>query len=78
VKLVAGHLIVLWNRQEGPPKGGRNNKVPLSDVALAALKVHRHLRGPYVFYDEAGKRLSHSMVKDVVPSTRSGGRRERP
>ena len=34
VDLVAGHLIVrrtLWNGQEGPPKGGRNRKVPLSD-----------------------------------------------
>jgi integrase len=72
VDLVAGHLIVrrtLWNGQEGPPKGGRNRKVPLSDNALATLKAHRHLRGPYVFCDDAGKRLSHSMVKDVVPST---------
>ncbi len=72
VDLVAAHLIVrrtLWNGQEGPPKGGRNRKVPLSDVALAALKAHRHLRGPYGFCDETGKRLSHSMVKDVVPST---------
>jgi site-specific recombinase XerD len=32
-----------------------------------ALKAHRHLKGPYVFCDEAGKRLTHSMVKDVVP-----------
>lgn len=72
VDLVAGHLVVrrtLWNGQEGPPKGGRNRKVPLSDVALATLKAHRHLRGPYVFCHEAGKRLSHSIVKDVVPST---------
>jgi integrase len=72
VDLVAGHLIVrrtLWNGQEGPPKGGRNRKVSLSDLALAALKAHRHLRGPYVLCDEAGKRLARSIVKDVVPST---------
>lgn len=72
VDLVAGHLVVrrtLWNGQEGPPKGGRNHKVPLSDTALATLKAHRHLRGPHVFCDEAGNRLSHSMVKDVAPST---------
>ncbi len=72
VDLVAGQLVVrrtLWQHQEGPPKGGRNRKVPLSDEAVTALKTHRHLRGPYVFCDDAGKRLSHSMVKDVVPST---------
>ncbi len=43
--------------------------MPLSDTALATLKAHRHLRGPYVFCDEAGTRLSHSIVKDVAPST---------
>jgi integrase len=70
--LVAGRLIVrrtLWRTQEGPPKGGKNREVPLSPDALAALRAHRHLRGPYVFCDEAGKRLTHSMVKDVVPGT---------
>ncbi|HVO19771.1 MAG TPA: site-specific integrase, partial [Anaeromyxobacter sp.] len=70
IDLVAGHLIVrrtLWRDQEGPPKGGLNRKVPLSDEALATLKAHRHLRGPYVFCDEKGGRLTHSVVKDVVP-----------
>jgi integrase len=69
--LVAGRLVVrrtLWCAQEGPPKGGRNREVPLSPEALAALKAYRHLRGPYVFCGEAGKRLTHSMVKKVVPS----------
>jgi len=72
IDLVAGHLIVrrtLWRGLEGPPKGGRNRKVPLSDVAVVALKAHRHLRGPYVFCDEKGKHLTHSMLKDIVPST---------
>ena len=71
IDLVAGFLIVrrsLWRGQEGSPKGGQNRKVPLSDVALAALKAHRHLRGPYVFCDERGNHLTHSMLKDVVPS----------
>ena len=70
VDLVAGRVVVrrnLWRDQEGAPKGGRNRVVPLSPDALAMLKAHRHLRGPYVFCDDAGKRLSHSMVKDVVP-----------
>jgi integrase len=72
VDLVAGQLVVrrtLWRKQEGPPKGGLNRTVPLSDVALATLKAHRHLRGPYIFCDEAGGRLSHSKVKNVVPAT---------
>jgi integrase len=70
IDLVAAHLIVrrtLWRDQEGPPKGGRNRKVPLSDEALATLKAHRHLRGPYVFCGPSVERLTHSMVKDVVP-----------
>jgi Phage integrase family len=72
IDLVAAHLIVrrtLWRDQEGPPKGGQNRKVPLSDEALATLKAHRHLRGPYVFCLPPGARLTHSMVKDVVPDT---------
>jgi hypothetical protein len=50
VDLVAGQLVVrrtLWQSHEGPPKGGRNRKVPPSDEAVAALKAHRHLRGRY-------------------------------
>jgi site-specific recombinase XerD len=31
--------------------------------------AHRHIRGPYVFCDEAGKKLTHSKLKDVVPRT---------
>jgi len=72
IDLIAGQLVVrrtLWHRQEGPPKGGRNRKVPLSDEAIAVLKAHRHLKGPYVFCETDGARLTHSRVKDVVPST---------
>jgi integrase len=71
IDLVAGYLIVLrslWRGQEGSPKGGQNRKVPLSEVALTALKAHRHLRGAYVFSDERGNHLTRSMLKDVVPS----------
>jgi integrase len=69
--LAAGRLIVrrtLWKGHEQSPKGGRSREVPLSNDAVAALKAHRHLRGPYVFCDDAGGRLTHSMVKDVVPA----------
>jgi integrase len=72
VDLVGGQVIVrrtLWRNQEGPPKGGINRKVPLSDEALATLKGHRHLKGPYVFCQTNGRRLTHSRVKDVVPDT---------
>ena len=70
--LVAGRLIVrrtLWHNQEGTPKGGRTREVPLSDEAVAALKAHRHLQGPYVFCTDNGSRLTHSRVKSVVPRT---------
>jgi integrase len=72
IDLVVAQLVVrrtLWQGEEGPPKGGRNRTVPLSDVAVATLKAHRHLRGPYVFCNEKGERLTHSIVKDVVPTT---------
>jgi integrase len=70
--LVAGRLLVrrtLWHDQEGTPKGGRTREVPLSNEAIATLKAHRHLKGDYVFCETNGKRLTHSRVKSVVPST---------
>jgi integrase len=59
----------LWHNQEGSPKGGRTREVPLSDEAVATLKAHRHMKGPYVFCEPDGRRLTHSRVKDVVPFT---------
>jgi len=47
----------------GTPKSNKPREVPLSDEALAALKAHRHLRGPLVFYDLDGRMLR-------VPKTR--------
>lgn len=41
--------------------------MPLSDEAIAVLRAHRHLKGPYVFCEADGARLTHSRVKDVVP-----------
>lgn len=70
--LVAGRLLVrrtLWHDQEGTPKGGQTREVPLSNEAIATLKAHRHLKGDYVFCETNGKRLTHSRVKSVVPST---------
>ncbi len=68
--LVAGRMMVrrtLWNNQEGLPKGNRVREVPLGNEVMAALKAHRHLRGPYVFCDTSGKPFTHSQVKRVVP-----------
>jgi integrase len=36
------------------PKSHKAREVPLSDEARAALRAHRHLRGPLVFCDEGG------------------------
>lgn len=75
IDLVTGQIVVrrtLWNGQEGPPKGGLNRIVPLSDEAITTLKAHRAatlLKSAYVFCDSTGKRLTHSMLKDVVPKT---------
>lgn len=57
-----------WNGQEGTPKSGAARSVPLSGDALAALKVHRHLR-TYVFSHDDGRPFTHSELKDVVPNT---------
>lgn len=73
--LVSGQLVVrrtMWKGQEGPPKGGKNRIVPLSDEAIATLRAHRAktmLKSAYVFCDGAGDRLTHSMLKDLVPKT---------
>lgn len=75
IDLVSGQLVVrrtLWRGEEGPPKGGKNRIVPLSDEAIATLKGHRAatlLKSAYVFCDGVGDRLTHSMLKDVVPKT---------
>jgi len=37
--------------------------------AVATLKAHRHLKGPYVFCEADGSHLTHNRVKDVVPDT---------
>lgn len=68
VDLRGGKLVVRQNIVRGvvgTPKSGKAREVPLSDEALAALKGHRHLRGPLVFCDQEGAALR-------VPKTRYG------
>jgi integrase len=60
VDLVRGQLTVrqnIVNGLVGTPKSGKPREVPLGDDVVAALKRHRHLRGPLVFCDADGKAL---------------------
>jgi integrase len=42
-------------------RAGATREVPLSDDAIATLKEHRHLKGPYVFCEPDGSRLTHAL-----------------
>ena len=69
--LKAGLLIVkrsVWEKEEGTPKSGKRREIPLSASTVAMLQAQRHLKGPYVFCDSAGKRLTASEIQKVVPS----------
>lgn len=58
--LPAGKLFVRQNfvlGVFGTPKSGKPREIPLSDATVAMLKAHRHLRGPLVFCDDAGRVL---------------------
>ena len=45
-------------------KGKRKREVPLSATALAAIKAHRHLRGPLVFCEPDGRRIVYATIRD--------------
>ena len=45
------------------PQSGKGRDIPLSDEAIAALKAERHLRGPLVFCDAAGRMWKKNEVK---------------
>jgi len=66
VDLVAGRLLVKRALVRGvmvAPKSFKAREVALSDEALAALKSHRHLRGPHVFCDLDGAPLTKGACK---------------
>ena len=72
VDLVAGRLTVRQNVVRGvigTPKSGKPREIPLGDDVRAALKAHRHLRGPLVFCDMAGKMLTDSESKGPLAHT---------
>jgi integrase len=69
VDLKAGKLVVrrsVWRGIVTTPKNGKPREVPLSGQALAALKGHRHLRGPLVFCNMDGRQFSHNQVKNPL------------
>ena len=69
VDLVAGRVTVnqrLYRGKFGMPKSGRPREVPLSEDARAALKRHRHLRGPLVFCDMDGRPLTPGVLRHAL------------
>ena len=47
----------------GTPKSGKPRPVDLCEEAVAALREHRHLRGPFVFCNADGKMLTKGQCK---------------
>ncbi len=66
VDLVAGRITVRQNivwGHVGTPKSGKPREIPLGDEVTAALKAHRHLRGPLVFCDLDGRVLTEGETR---------------
>src|SRR4029077_11061109 len=55
-----------WKGQIASPKGGRLRYVPLTARVAAALREHRHLRGPLVLYQDDGLPLTEGLVQGYV------------
>jgi len=43
-----------WKEHVGSPKGGKSRTVNMTTQLIAALKAHRHLKGPRVLYSDDG------------------------
>jgi integrase len=61
-----------WKGHVTVTKGGRIRYVPMTQRLAAALREHRHLRGPRVLQADKGGPLTQKMVQDHV---RRAGRR---
>ena len=55
-----------WHGHVTTPKGGRLRYVPMTSRLTAALKAHRHLRGPRILSDVDGTPFTPKMVSDHV------------
>ena len=65
-----------WKGQVAAPKGGRLRHVPLTRRLATALRLHRHVRGPRVMYQDDGKPLTEKVVQNLVTrSARKAGLR---
>ncbi len=63
-----------WKGEVTAPKGGRSRRVPLTAALAAALKAHRHLRGPRVLCHEDGTGLNQNwMWRAMKQATRKAG-----
>lgn len=66
VDLVAGRITVCQNvvwGHIGTPKSGKGREIALGEEVLAALKAHRHLRGPLVFCRMDGVMMNSGEIK---------------
>jgi integrase len=66
VDLVAGRVTVRQNAVKGrlgTPKSGKAREIALSNDTVAALKAHRHLRGPLVFCTMEGRMLKYTELR---------------
>ncbi len=55
-----------WDGHVTAPKGGRVRYIPLTIRLAAALREHRHLRGPRVLSKEDGEGLTRKIVRSWV------------
>ena len=62
-----------WKGHVASPKGGRLRYIPLTIRLAAALRDHRHLRGPLVLYQDDGAPLTEGWCRGS-----SSERRRRP
>jgi integrase len=63
-----------WKGQVAAQKGGRLRQVPLTRRLAAALRQHRHVRGPRVMYQDDGRPLTEKVVQNLVTrSARTAG-----
>ena len=58
-----------WKGQVASPKSGRLRYIPLTSRLTAALRDHRHLRGPRVLYQDDGSPLTEGVVQGVRPTS---------
>jgi integrase len=58
-----------WRGEVTSPNGGRLRYVPLTNRLVAALRHHRHLRGPRVLYQDDGSPFTEKAVQTAVQRT---------